>query len=125
MTYVVLALLGIVGGALGAAVGVGGGVVFVPALAVVAGFDQHLSEGTSLAVILPTMIVAAATHARGGRVHRPAAIRIGFFGIIGGLAGARLALSLDELLLRRLFAVLLVVIALRMLRRTQRAVHEE
>ena len=125
MTYLVLALLGIVGGALGAAVGVGGGVVFVPALAIVAGFDQHLAEGTSLAVILPTMIVAAATHARGGRVHRRAAIRIGSFGIIGGLAGARLALSLDELLLRRLFAVLLVVIALRMLRRTQRAVHEE
>jgi uncharacterized membrane protein YfcA len=124
MTYLVLALIGVAGGALGAAVGVGGGVIFVPALAIVVGFDQHLAEGTSLAVILPTMIVATWAHARSGRVHRSAAVRIGTFGIIGGVAGAWLALSLDEAVLRRLFAVLLVIIAVRMLRRTQRSAHD-
>jgi uncharacterized membrane protein YfcA len=124
MTELVLALIGLVAGAIAAAVGVGGGVIFVPALVIVAGFDQHLAEGTSLAVILPTMVIATWAHWRGRRVHWPAALRIGAFGIVGGLIGAQLALSLDEAVLRRLFAVLLLIIALRMVRRTQGAAHE-
>ena len=124
MTEIVLVVIGLVAGAVAAAVGVGGGVIFVPALAIVAGFDQHLAEGTSLAVILPTMVVATWAHSRGRRVHWPAALRIGAFGIVGGVVGAQLALSLDESLLRRLFAVLLLVIAFRMVGRTQRTAHE-
>jgi uncharacterized membrane protein YfcA len=124
MTELVLALVGLVAGAIGATVGIGGGVIFVPALAIVAGFEQHLAEGTSLAVILPTMVIAAWTHGRARRVEWRAAVRIGMFGVLGGILGARLALALDETLLRRLFAVLLLVVAARLLRRTRRSGHD-
>ncbi len=117
MTELALVLIGLAAGGIAATLGVGGGVVFVPALVIVAGFGQHLAEGTSLAVILPTTAIAAWTHTRAGRIEWPLAIRIGVFGIAGGLLGAQLALTLDETVLRRLFAVLLVIVAIRMLRR--------
>ena len=119
-----LALIGLGAGAMAATVGVGGGVVFVPALVIVAGFDQHLAEGTSLAVILPTMVIAAWTHNRAGRVAWAVAVRVGIFGVVGGVLGARLALTLHEAVLRKMFAILLLLIAVRMLTRTQRSAHE-
>ena len=125
MTEIVLVLIGLVAGALAAVVGVGGGVVFVPTLVIVAGFGQHLAEGTSLAVILPTMLIAAWTHSHAGRVAWGIALRIGGVGIIGGLIGARVALALDETLLQRLFAVLLIAVAVRMLGRVSRAAPED
>ena len=124
MTGLALVFLGLLAGGVAATLGVGGGIIFVPALAIVAGFGQHLAEGTSLAVILPTTAIAAWTHARAGRIEWPIAIRIGLFGIVGGFVGAQLALTLDEALLRRLFAVLLVIVAVRMLARTQRSAHQ-
>lgn len=124
MTELVLALVGLAAGMIAAGVGVGGGIIFVPALVIIAGFGQHLAEGTSLAVILPTMVVAAWTHGRAGRVEWATAARIGIVGVAGGLAGAWLALAIDEDLLQRLFAIVLVIVAVRMVRRTQRAAHE-
>ena len=112
--------LGLFAGAMAAALGVGGGIIFVPALVIVAGFDQHLAQGTSLAIILPTAIVSTLVHARAGRVVWPVAIPIGVVGLIGALLGARAAIALDPELLRRLFGILLVVIATRMLLRARR-----
>jgi uncharacterized membrane protein YfcA len=125
MTELLLAAIGLVTGALAAVAGVGGGVVFVPALVIVAGFGQHAAEGTSLAVILPTMVIAAWTHSRHGRVVWPVAGRVGLFGIAGGLFGAWLALRLDEALLQRMFAILLVVVAIRMLLGTNNTAPED
>ncbi len=112
--------LGLFAGSMAAALGVGGGIIFVPALVIVAGFDQHLAQGTSLAIILPTAIVSTLVHARAGRVVWPVAIPIGVAGLFGALLGARAAIALDPELLRRLFGILLVVIAIRMLLRARR-----
>ncbi len=120
MTELALALVGLAAGALSATLGIGGGVVFVPALAVIASFDQQLAQGTSLAVIVPTTIIGAWVHARAGRVDWPAALRVGAGGIVGGLLGAQVALGINEGLLRRMFAVFLVVVAVRMLLRASR-----
>ncbi len=120
MTGLVLVLVGLAAGGLSATLGIGGGVVFVPALAVIAAFDQQLAQGTSLAVIVPTTIIGAITHARARRVDWPVAARVGLFGVIGGLAGARLALALDAALLRRMFAVFLLATAARLAVRTVR-----
>ena len=119
MTVVVLALIGLVAGALASTLGIGGGIVFVPALAVVAGFEQQLAEGTSLAVIVPTVLVGAWVHARAGRVEWRLAIPIGLGGILGGLAGAWLALAVEGSTLRRLFAGFVLVMAFRMLAATR------
>jgi uncharacterized membrane protein YfcA len=113
-------LLGLFAGSVAAALGVGGGIIFVPALAIVAGFDQHLAQGTSLAIILPTAIVATTVHARGGRVVWRIAIPVGLTGIVGAIVGARVAIALDPELLSRLFGVLLIGIAIRMLFRARK-----
>jgi uncharacterized protein len=118
MTILTLVAIGLFAGIIGAALGVGGGIVIVPALVVLVTVPQHAAQGTSLAVIVPTAIVATLVHSRAGRVDIRLALGLGAGGVIGGVLGAFTALSLDALVLRRLFALFLVVMALRMLRST-------
>lgn len=110
-----LALLGLISGLIASTLGVGGGIIFVPSLVVFFGFAQHLAQGTSLAVILPTAIVGTILHSKRGRVEWRVASFVAIGGIVGGLIGSNLALAIDPELLRRLFAVMLVAIAARML----------
>lgn len=115
-----LITLGLFAGALAAALGLGGGVLFVPSLVVLFGFDQHIAQGTSLAVIFPTAIVATVAHARMGNVRWRLSIPIGIAGIGGAVLGAQVALQLDADLLRRLFGVFLILLAVRMAWRARR-----
>lgn len=117
MEVVGLVILGVLSGFAASTLGIGGGVIFVPALVVFFAFPQHIAQGTSLAVILPTAMVGTYLHAKRGRVHTRTALLVAAGGIVGGLAGSVLALSLPADLLRRLFAVLLILIALRMVSR--------
>jgi hypothetical protein len=116
-----LVLIGLAAGALAAVLGIGGGIVFVPALVTLYAFPQHVAQATSLAVIVPTMMVATLAHAEAKRVDWTLAVTLGAGSILGGLAGALTALEVEALLLRRLFAGLLVLIAVRMLMTTARA----
>jgi len=120
MTVVVLVVVGLLAGTMAAALGVGGGIVFVPALVVLLDFTQHVAQGTSLAVIIPTAVIATIVHARHGRVDWRAALPVAVGGAVGALVGAALALRLEDELLRRLFAILLIVLAIRMLLRARR-----
>ena len=106
--------LGLVAGTLAATLGVGGGVIYVPALVMLFAFDQHIAQGTSLAVILPTAVVATFAHARLGNVRWNLAVPIAVAGIAGAVFGAWVALSLDAELLQRLFGVFLLVVSARM-----------
>ena len=111
-----LLVAGMVAGIMAATLGLGGGIVFVPTLATIYLMDQHVAQGTSLAAMVPTTIVAAVIHGRAGRIDWPVATALGVGGIAGALIGAGWALALDPILLRRLFAGLLIVVAARMLR---------
>jgi uncharacterized membrane protein YfcA len=113
-TGVVLIVVGLLAGMLAGSLGIGGGVIFVPVLAVVVGLDQAVAQGTSLAVIAPTAAIATYAHVRYGRVAWRAAIPVGVASIVGAAVGAQLALAANPLLLRRLFAGLLVVLATRL-----------
>lgn len=115
MTALLLLVVGLAAGVVAAGLGVGGGIIFVPALVLFLDYSQQLAQGTSLAVILPTAVVGAVAHARRGRVLWHRAVPIAVSGVGGAMLGAALALRLDGLLLRRLFAGLLVVLALRLL----------
>ena len=109
-----LVVLGLVAGTIAAALGVGGGVIYVPALVVIFAFDQHIAQGTSLAVILPTAVVATAAHARLGNVQWRLALPIAIAGILGAFFGAWVALTLEPDLLQRLFGIFLLITAGRM-----------
>jgi uncharacterized membrane protein YfcA len=114
LEIVSLIVLGLFAGAIAASLGLGGGVIFVPALVVLFGFEQHIAQGTSLAVIFPTAIVATIAHTRRGNVRWRLAIPIGMAGIVGAVIGAQVALRLDPDVLRQMFGVFLMLLAVRM-----------
>ena len=109
-----LILLGIVAGALASALGIGGGIIFVPAFVSLFGFSQLEAQGTSLAIIVGTSIVATIGHARKGRIDWKIALFVGIGSITGALLGSRTAFFLDEDVLRRIFAAMLLLLAIRM-----------
>ena len=94
--------------------GVGGGIVMVPAMVIVMGIDQHVAQGISLAVIVPTAISGAAQHFRQGNVDFRWALYIAAGGIVGGAVGAQFAQFIPAFGLRVLFAVFAIYSAQRM-----------
>lgn len=113
----ILALLaiGLSAGLLAGLLGIGGGVVMVPAMVLIVGLDQHVAQGTSLLVIIPAAAFGSFTHHRHGRLALRDAASLAVGGVLGAVLGSVTALSLDEQLLRRLFAVLILVVAARLL----------
>ena len=117
MTNMILyLLLGLVAGSLSGLLGIGGGVIIIPALIYLFGLTQHQAQGTTLALMIPPIgLLAAWTYYKQGYVNIPMAIFVclGFF--IGGLAGAKVAVGLSSELLRKVFGVSLLLIALHMI----------
>lgn len=110
----VTALIGIIGGFLGGLFGVGGGIIFVPLLMLLKGFDVHRAVGTSLLIIIFTALSGAFFHGKAGMVDWKAAVILGIFSILGVWLGTKLSLKLDAVMLQRLFAVFLVALAIKL-----------
>ena len=109
-TYLLAALLGLTAGVAAGMFGVGGGILFVPTL-VALGLTQLDAEATSLLAILPTVAAGTWRQRRYGNVDVRAALVVGLASVAGVEAGVRLATSLDETTLRRLFAVVMLAVA--------------
>ena len=109
-----LGAIGLVAGFAAGLLGVGGGIVMVPAMVLLLGFDQHVAQGTSLLVIIPAALAGSVTHYRHGRVSLRNAALLAAGGIGGAVVGSISALSVDDTLLRRLFGVFLLVVAAQM-----------
>jgi uncharacterized protein len=118
---VALLAIGLTAGLLAGLLGIGGGVIMVPAMVLVTAFDQHVAQGTSLLVIIPAAAFGSFTHHRRGRLALRDAGAVAVGGVFGALLGSATALSLDEEILQRLFAVLILVVAARMLLTGRRA----
>ena len=106
-----LVLLGFAAGVLAGLFGVGGGLLFVPALVLVGGLSQVEAEATSLLAILPTVAAATWRQWRYGNVRWRIALLLGLGAVAGVEAGVRVAQSLPEEHLRRLFALLVFAVA--------------
>ncbi len=110
-----LGLLGLAAGSLSGLVGIGGGIVIVPGLVYLFGFDQHSAQGTSLALLLPPLgILAVMEYHRNGYVDIRAAAIMAVLFLVGALLGARLANHIDGTLLRKVFAGFLLLASVRM-----------
>ena len=121
MSHIALALaLGLAGGTLAGLFGVGGGIVFVPALTLGLGLSQLSAEATSLAAIVPVVAVGSFRQHRSGLVEWRSAAIIGLCSLAGVLAGAEIALRLPESTLRRAFAAFLLIAAAQMALRARR-----
>ena len=114
--YAALVAFGFLAGATAGLLGIGGGVMIIPFLTLVAGASQHQAEATSLLVILPTAIVATIALRRKGIGDAVLALRFGALGAAGGVVGALAALALPAHVLRLVFALFLAAVAVRLLR---------
>lgn len=117
MTNIILyLLLGLFAGIISGLIGIGGGIIIVPALVYLFGLTQHEAQGTTLALLVPPIgLLAAWTYYKRGYVNLTIAIFacLGFF--IGGLVGAKLAVALPNEILRKVFGVVLLLVALYMI----------
>ena len=111
-----LVAFGVVTGIAAGILGVGGGILMVPFLTLVAGMPQHAAEATSLLVVLPTAMVASLVLQRRGVGDLGVALRFGVVGAAGAAAGALLALALPGRYLRVVFALFLMLVGLRLVR---------
>jgi uncharacterized membrane protein YfcA len=115
-TIILLILIGLAAGFLSGLVGIGGGVIIVPALVIFLGFSQKLAQGTSLGILLlPVGIFAVMNYYKQGylNVNYVAIVSVTF--VLGGFLGSKLALSLSDEKMKKIFAVVMLLIAVKML----------
>jgi uncharacterized protein len=110
-----LALVGLVAGAMAGLLGVGGGIVMVPGLVLLASVPQAVAKGTSLVVIIPTALVGTIRNARRGDVDVRVATVVGATGVVTSFVASLVALRMDPVLSAVLFGALLLVMAVRLL----------
>ncbi len=115
-TILILVITGIAAGILGGLVGVGGGIIIVPSLIYFLSFSQKSAQGTSLGLLLlPVGILGVLQYYKEGHVDFKivAIIAIGF--LAGSYFGSKIALSLPQETVKKIFAILLLVIGFKML----------
>jgi uncharacterized protein len=119
--FIILILIGLAAGVLSGLVGVGGGIILVPALVYFLHYNQHQAQGTSLGVLtIPVTILAFLSYYRDGlNTGAPIDLKViliiagGF--LIGGLLGSAIAVKIDQQSLKKLFALILFYTAIKML----------
>ena len=116
MVVLAFIVLGLIAGGLAGLVGVGGGIVIVPALIYLFHFSQKTAQGTTLALLVPPIgILAAYVYYKSGHVNISAALFIILGFILGSFLSAHFASSIDDSALTRVFGAFLLIVALKML----------
>jgi hypothetical protein len=111
-----VALIGIAAGLLGGVLGLGGAIIIIPALVMLLGYSQQMAQGTTLLMlVMPVGALAAWQYYQAGNVDVKTALILGISFFISGFFGAKLANHIPQEVLKKVFAVLLMVIALKML----------
>ncbi len=111
-----LIVIGIITGFMAGMLGIGGAIIMIPALVIFMGFSQQMAQGTSLAVMLPPVgIIAAYNYHKAGHVDIKFAIILAVCFLIGSYFGSKAALSLSQPVLKKIFGVLLLLVAVKML----------
>ena len=115
-TLIILLIVGLMAGILSGMVGVGGGVIIVPALIYFMSMSQHEAQGTSLAVLLlPVGILAVYNYYKEGYVDVKMTLIIASTFLIGGFLGSKIAISLDQNVVKKIFGGVLILVAIKMI----------
>jgi uncharacterized membrane protein YfcA len=115
-TIIYLIMIGLAAGFLGGMVGIGGGVLIVPALVLMLGLSQHNAQGISLAMLLfPVGLLGVINYYKKGYVDFKYAglLAVGF--LIGSFVGSKFSLSLPQETVKKIFAVVMILLALKLL----------
>ena len=113
--YIGLIILGLFAGFTSGLLGIGGGVILVPALALFFGIPFHKAVGVSLAIIVPTALSSMLKHYAEGNVDFSFAFIIAVFAMLGGWLGASYSTALPAATLKKIFAIFMIVIGCNML----------
>ena len=115
MNIMLYIAIGLTAGILSGLLGIGGGIILVPALVYLLGLTQHQAQGTTLVLMVPPIgLLAALKYYSQGNVKLAIAVFvcIGFF--FGGLVGASFAQKIDDAVLRKVFGLVMLAISVRM-----------
>jgi uncharacterized protein len=115
-TVIILLIIGLLAGLVGGGLGVGGGIVVLPALIFFLGFSQHQAQGTSMVMMLPPItILAAYNYYKQGFVNMNAAIILMVAFVVGSYFGSLLAMKIPDKTLTRIFGFLLLFVAIKLI----------
>jgi uncharacterized membrane protein YfcA len=117
-TIITLIIIGLAAGILSGLVGVGGGIIMVPLFVLFLGVSQHNAQGLSLAVMLPPVTFLAVYNyhnAGGGSIDWKVALIVSVLFIIGGFLGSKIALQIDQRMLKKVFGVMMLVVAIKLI----------
>lgn len=113
---ITLLLIGLVAGFTGAAFGLGGGIIIVPALVIFMGFTQHQAQGTSLGVLVfPVALLGAYNYYKSGFINVKFIFILAIAFVIGSYLGSLFSISLPEKLLKKLFGIFILLISLKII----------
>ncbi len=109
-------LVGLCAGVLSGLFGIGGGIVIVPALVMIFGLAQQTAQGTTLALLsIPVSLVAALNYTKAGLIDWKIAVILAVGFVIGGYFGSKIAVNIDATVMKKMFAILMIVLAVKML----------
>ncbi len=116
MMVLILLLIGLFSGALSGMVGVGGGIIIVPALVYFLAFSQKEAQGTSLGILLlPVGILGVIQYYKQGQVDWRVVLIVSLAFLAGNYFGSKLALTLPDKTLKKTFAIVLIFVAIKIL----------
>ncbi len=115
-TIIILVIIGIASGILSGFVGVGGGIIIVPALIFFMGMSQLNAQGTSLFVLLlPIGILAVINYWKAGQINWSFGLVVSLAFVVGGYFGSKLALKISPNLVRFIFGIIMVLISVKLM----------
>ncbi len=113
---IIILAIGMAAGFLSGSMGVGGGVIIVPALIFFMGFSLHQAQGTSLALMtIPVMIVAASNFYKEGFIEIKVALLLAVTFVVGGYIGSKFSIMMPEKIMKKAFGVFMLFVALKMI----------
>lgn len=114
--FFILLVIGVITGVMAGMLGIGGAIIMIPALVFIMGLSQTTAQGTSLAVMLPPIgIFAAYNYWKAGEVNLKFALILAVTFIVGSYFGSKWALNLPQALIKKIFGILLLLVAAKML----------
>ncbi len=115
-TILILLIIGILAGFSSGMVGIGGGIIIVPALVFFLGLTQHQAQGVSIGMLLlPVGFLAAINYYKAGNLDFTKSLIIGASFVVGAYLGSKVSLSIDGAIMKRIFGVIIFLISLKLI----------
>ncbi|MCD6355136.1 MAG: sulfite exporter TauE/SafE family protein [Prolixibacteraceae bacterium] len=113
---IILIAIGVVAGLLSGVFGIGGAIIVIPSLVFILGLSQHMAQGTSIALMIPPIgILAFWNYWKAGQVNWKFALVLSLTFVVGAYLGSLVSIQFSDRLLRKIFGVLLLLIAIKMI----------